>query len=494
MEGISYSCSICQRICKNKRGLARHETKCKNNNNTTCSYCNETFSRLSCLLKHQDVCVEYKLHTLKKRLKEEYEDRIQNILEEKEKTILELRQEKEEAITQSNQIILQKDKALTLMKQEWDRDVKCKVSLYEHDLKIAQTTVQEQSQKIKEFEKETTKLKSLVEEQQATINMDRLKIISILERSNDKQPTSIVSNNNSVNNNNNSVNHIYQLQVFDPSMFQGRINPPDVTIKNVNDLLDYMFRLGVSNSYRLTDKSRGTGIWSKLGIGEIKDPKCAELANYTVDTLLEDIQRQKAYWIGEHERLSSLPEKDQYRIRELQKLIDFCDQLTHKDEKIMKNIQQIYAKRGKSKTDTSVDKVYDMTYVSFCQQISNAMIPHITKWIDLSPYELGLYLKERIGSGYQTEPASQEQLFIIIKDDSNQKHIIHAKDFEPLFQPILDDIFQLEYVRNVFVDVLTNKTTLSQPNVERWIEYFLSEGGSDTRDITNEVMRGLVQI
>ena len=61
------------------------------------------------------------------------------------------------------------------------------------------------------------------------------------------------------------------MQCLDPSMIQGKIDPPHYVIGSVNDLMRMLRSLGIRNTYRVNDKSRGTLSWNKPKEGEQYD-------------------------------------------------------------------------------------------------------------------------------------------------------------------------------------------------------------------------------
>ena len=80
--------------------------------------------------------------------------------------------------------------------------------------------------------------------------------------------TSSVYTTNTTNNTLNQT--VFQLQTLDANVFQGKIEPPDIMVNNVNDLVKHLFSFGFSNYYRISDVSRGNAIWYKPGAGRNK--------------------------------------------------------------------------------------------------------------------------------------------------------------------------------------------------------------------------------
>jgi hypothetical protein len=281
-----------------------------------------------------------------------------------------------------------------------------------------------------------------------------------------------------------------QLQCFESSMIQGRIQPPGYVIGNVDDLVRMLRSLGVRNCFRVNDKSRGTISWHKPGEGEIRDPNAEQFLTHVIDSLNTDLIKEKSYYEEELKALYNADEQDLYQIDESRGFVNFCSELLKKKPETLKKIKRELIKQGKSKNDSEVDQVFEVTYNKFVTSIIMALFPLMMDWIDKSFYEIGRLLGEKTKDYYHTEGASREKLYIVIHSDSNTSKRVDSKKMMSYISEALETVIDSELIERSFEDVFSKNKDLNQERVQEVLKYMKTQ----TLPETKEIMRGIVSL
>ena len=492
MEVVQNCCSKCGKECKDKRGVSIHEAKCGKTKAPICPHCNTEFSCLASLHNHLERCKIYKQQIIDREQKQK-EDLIR---QEYDKNINELKNQlldlqksfKTQLSTRETQLELSKKEKEEVIKditEKWKQDVKVNNKLRDDDLNSMHKELQEYKIKTSKLESENAELKKKKENDDMNFRYDKNRLVDVIvELQKSKQYPQITNNQQ-----NNVQQTVFQLQLLEPTIIQGRIKPPDMIVHDINELVSHLLKLGMRNYYRISDVSRGNAIWYKPGTGKVKDHKCKELANFIADTLTEEIRSQQAYYEQQLEyKLREIP-NDQYVIDMLRDCIKFCNSICSKDDKSMFELGELLIKKGRAYSDTNIDFIQDITYIKLISSISNALFPKMTEWIEKTPYELGVYLSKYMSNYYHTEGGSREKLFIFIKDDNDNNHMVYSEHFQPiLIQSAQDDFTQSKSVLTL-IHLLTTKTNLNQDRVNEWIHYF----STPEESITKEIIRGIIR-
>jgi hypothetical protein len=294
------------------------------------------------------------------------------------------KQEQDKIVKTELQELQDKLKEIELKHQKEIKDLNVKIrSDYEEQIKMRDKDLNQYYNEInsaKDILKEKEKFIDYIQGQlnESKVDLHTVREINAKLSMKDTTTTTIINNDNRV-----------QLQSLDPSMIQGRIQPPDYVIGTVNDLVSMLRSLGVRNCFRVNDKSRGTLSWNKPGEGEIRDPKGDQLLTHIIDSLSDDLTKEKCYFEEELKKLYESEEQDLYQINESRIFVNFCTQLLHKDPDILKKIKKELVKQGRIKGDPEQDQIREVSYNKFITSILTTLFPKILVWIEMSFFELG---------------------------------------------------------------------------------------------------------
>jgi hypothetical protein len=247
--------------------------------------------------------------------------------------------------------------------------------------------------------------------------------------------------------------------------------------------------LGVRNSYRVNDKSRGTLSWNKPGEGEIRDPNGEQLLCHIIDSLDTDLTKEKCYYEEELKKLYKADERDQYLINEAHDFVSFCTSLLRKDPNILKEIKKELIKQGRDKNDPQVDEIREVSYNKFINSIGVALFPKIYEWNEMTFFELGRHLGKKAKDYYHLEGASRKELYIVVHtDNNNNKQIFSDKLTEYISEAIE------RFIENQTLDQILTEALLHKPNQKERAEAMAKYILEPTLQETEEIMRGMVSL
>jgi hypothetical protein len=502
-----FICDKCGKECKDKRGLTVHSNKCTANRHFICEFCNLELSTSYNLSVHITRCKTLKtqkelmtkeeilslqsdLQTSKNeivrllRIQQETKDTVSNY-ETKIKDI-QYDYENKLKIYQSNQQSELKDKEsihqkeLSDLKTALQNDFSQQLKIRDNDLSSYHKDIGDLTEKLRDKEQQLDDLKEV----NKTLLVDNRTLINTMSTLSLKDTT---TNNTIINQPSYHDNRI-QLQCFDPSMIQGRINPPNYVIGNVDDLVGMLRSQGVRNCFRVNDKSRGTISWNKPGEGEIRDPNAEQFLTHVIDSLNSDLIKEKSYYEEELKALCSADDLDMYQIDESRGFVNFCSELLKKKPETLKKIKRELIKQGKSKNDPEVDQVHDVTYTKFVTSIILALFPNILDWIDKSFYEIGRLLASKTKDYYHTEGASRHKLYIVIHSDNNTNKRTESKHLISYLSEAMNCVFDSELVERSFENILITHKGLNAERVQDVLNYIKNP----SIEVTKEIMRGLI--
>ena len=469
-ENTSCRCPRCDKECKDKRGLSVHLKKCENSKPLICEHCNQEFSRTYGLSLHLTRCKAIKQQNIEKELAQK-ED-LNKVLYETEvhnKHLQDKLNEKEDIIkTQAKQL----EDLKLLFRKDYEQQLKMRdddINKYHSDLNTA-------TRDLKEQQKEVEHLKQQLNQR----NIEFQTILDLYSKLSlkDTTTTNIINNDNRV-----------QLQSLDPSMIQGRINPPDYVVGTVNDLIRMLRFLGVRNCFRVNDKSRGTLSWNKPGEGEIRDPNGDQLLCHIIDSLDTDLTKEKCYYEEELKKLYKADERDQYLINEAHDFVSFCTSLLRKDPNILKEIKKELVKQGRSKNDPQVDEIREVSYNKFVNSIGVALFPKIYEWNEMTFFELGRFIGKKAKGYYHIEGASREDLYIVVHTDNNNNKQIFSDKLMEYITEAIKRFIDSQTFQQILSEALLHSPKQKE-RVEAMVKYILEP----TLKETEEVMRGMVSL
>lgn len=439
-------CSKCGKECKDKRGLSIHEGKCTGPEQFVCMYCNVGFCSKHSLSRHSKTCKHV----------EDYEAK-----EEKKEKIQEL-----------------EDKISSIMIRQKTLD-----QCHEYDIKRRQEAEDSLIKEKKEMETKIDSLSKLVSElEQERLSLlreikgDKTRALELASKIADNTGSSYVQNHTIQNIQHNHFNTF----PFDPSFIQGRISPPDVTVIDTQGLVHHLFNLGLSNYFRIGDKTRKTARWIKSDGEVVKtDSQCKELSNHIVKALKDEMVSQKAYFQQELDYYQGRDILDHEKINELEECISFCTSVINEEQYFIKDLGNIIADRGKNKEDTSLDTVKEYTFYKFTSKLESILLSNLSEWVDLSFFEMGKYIGKRLTGFYYKEGASEENLYIIIQRDDDRNVITYSLKLQDhIKKSVHEKMFKLEnsdMIKQLFMfhkypRAMEKYQYLENPSIEQTLE------------------------
>ena len=463
------SCDRCGKECKDKRGLTLHIKKCDGKKPNQCEFCNEEFANQYSLAVHLTRCKIIKAQNKEKEVIA------------REETIKRL-SSKEEETRQLNERL----KEMELKYQKDLEDIKKSLRIdYDQQLKLRDTDLTSIMNDYKDMEKNLKVMETKVEMLEAEkkfLLVDKQTLTELNSK------LSLKDTNTTIINQHNNDNRV-QLQCLESSMLQGRINPPDYVIGNVDDLVRMLRSLGVRNCFRVNDKARGTISWNKPGEGEIRDPNAEQFLTHVIDSLNNDLIREKSYYEEELKALCSADDLDMYQIDESRGFVNFCSELLKKKPETLKKIKKELIKQGKTKNDPEVDQVYQVTYTKFVSSIIMALFTSMLAWSEKSFYEIGRFLGSKIKDYYHTEGASREKMYIVIHSDNNGNKRVDPKKLMSYVSEAFNLVIDSEIVERLISELILYKSS-NPENTEAIVKYIQTP----TLPETKEIMRGIVSL
>jgi hypothetical protein len=465
MSSDQNTCDKCGKLCKDKRGLTLHMKACEGRIDLHCEFCHKEFANPYSLSIHISRCSESK-----KNIKEKdqaVKSELQQLQEKLKETELKLQQERKEAEVKRKQELKDLNQKV---RAEYEQQLKMRdddLKSFYNELNSSKQSLQEKDKQMQQLERELNDKK-----------VDYRTILDLYGKLSMKDTNTMIIQDNRV-----------QLQSLDPSMIQGRIEPPEYVVGTVNDLVRMLRSLGVRNCFRVNDKSRGTLSWNKPGEGEIRDPTGDLLLSHIIDSLDSDLTKEKCYYEEELKKLCEADEQDQYLINEAQDFVSFCTSLLRKDPNILKEIKKQLVKQGRVKGDTEVDEIREVSYNKFINSITKSLFPNIFKWNEKTFFELGRFLGSNIKDYYHIEGASREELYIVIHSDGNTRKQIFS---DKLMEYITESIERL--IDNNTLQHLLTEALLHEPKNKERVDKMSNYILCPTLEETKEIMRGIVSV
>lgn len=482
-------CPKCGKQCRDKRGVTIHLKKCGDIKEFICNACNAEFTAHNSLLVHYNRCKIIKQQNQEKEIAKQQESLKLELLEKQERILSDVEKkdnELQKLQDKLKEIELKHEQDLKesmLKHQEELKDLNVKIrSDYEEQIKMRDKDLNQYYNEINSAKDILKEKEKFIDYIQGQLNESKVDLHTVREinakLSMKDTTTTIINNDNRV-----------QLQSLDPSMIQGRIQPPDYVIGTVNDLVSMLRSLGVRNCFRVNDKSRGTLSWNKPGEGEIRDPKGDQLLTHIIDSLSDDLTKEKCYFEEELKKLYESEEQDVYQINESRIFVNFCTQLLHKDPDILKKIKKELVKQGRIKGDPEQDQIREVSYNKFITSILTTLFPKILVWIEMTFFELGQYIGRKIKDRYHLEGASREDLYIVVHTDGGGRKQIFSKKLMFYITEAIAMAIESDLVEEMLTEILLFKAV----NKER-VEMMLNYIKNPSLDETVEIMKGIVSL
>ena len=462
---MSSICSKCGRECKDQRGLTIHENKCGLEKNTTCIHCHVMFSSYDNLNRHLLVCKVLKQQNEekeRKRISDEYNEQIKSLIIEHQSSLknqeADFNKRYNDALSsfkaQEIESSRRHDTMINMCKED-QRILSIEKETLRHKIKELEDTVKEQKGKIKELEKKNDTFSH---------NM-----IEFAKKATDKTGTTIYQNQCT------SVQTNLQLQHFDASLLRDKIVPPNHMIYNVGQLVEHVHRFGIGNMYRSVDRSRNTIIWVNQDGSEIRDSNCSQFREQILEAIDGDLKRQLLYQQERAEKLEKIEGSDHIdELISVRRNIVFCRNLLERNGKVMKELQKEISKKGKNKSDTTMDVPRLVGYTTFHTCIEDLLLQTFYEWIGLSFDAFGRWLSIKLVDQIETEGSVlyQETKFIVIKNDEGQPYMMYTKEFGQLVQQIYTENISVK-ARQILTQCINShleKESCNSIAMLKWLE------------------------
>lgn len=521
---MSHSCSRCGKECKDKRGLTIHEKKCGSDPSQlySCDYCNTTYTSKQNLHRHQEKCMDYLFYVKQEEVRIQLEKRYKDTIDTLKQEISEIQHARHNYGQQVEEIKEQYQKELDVIRTKTakeEAELRKKILFLQEDVKRTETSKQAMVNMVihekDQIAKELEEIKELYQQQKVIVeelrkenkdlSIERKEINQKMIIFAEKATTNAGSTTILQSNYSNHISNNLHLQHFNPSIIMGHITPPDVIIRSVSQLVDHIMKLGFSNFYRISDRSRKSILWYDEDGNPVKDSNCSMIARRVISTLRPELDRQQAFLEQDVERYSKQNNRDETRLLSMRKDLSFTRSLKEQDKMLMKDLQTEIASRAKNKNDTTVDTPKVISYINFCTRLENILLPDLTEWIDMDNKTFGEYVGKQLKDHFQVEGGSSnpEKPYIIITSDDGIKKVLYADDFLHMLRQSLEIILTTR-VLPVIKDCLLTEKKIDRSRVSAILEWIrpsstLSLSQDDTSvafsecDFGIQIVRALVQ-
>jgi hypothetical protein len=496
------NCPKCGRLCKGKRGYAIHVNKCSEDPdaNKTCPHCNIILSSVHSKERHFSVCLPY--HLFMQR--QEYDKKIELL---NNKHSLEIK-----TLSDTHKSIVQNlNQALDIRQQEIYKSEEQIVAMQREKENLKKTYDTEQK-------KQTREIYLL----RKTIDQKDKEIIyhshNSLELAKTLQSKPAQSTTNNLTNNINTLNqNIVQIYAFDSTKLQNKI-PDNLVFKNTKDLVSFLQSQGITDYYRVTDKSRNNLLWIRDG-EEIKDRGGMALAQKISESIHQDLIYQKER-VQRSLQNPSLSMDDHCYFTSGER---YVSKLIQRSPDEMKNIGKSLSQIGLHCKDSSpaTQRSFLVTeFKVFSNCIRGVLLEEFEHWSYPDFYQLGQILQQKLGdkigeycdqtindrwmyamkmkkSKKLTESfdiETQENIpYIYIYDDNRSRRLMRPKDFANLLTDTIKELLDEDifHTIQVLLDKLlefeeSSIRDKSKQRMEELIEWIQDPSYFDQQEETGE--------
>ena len=517
-----FSCERCNKVCKDKRGLAIHNSKCKDvpvETIPTCKYCNAEFKTIYSLHSHYTSCQELKIFNIKEELKIHYQTILKDQQHQSEKEVNDIKNHYDIVIkdiqneftkkysqyestikniqTEAETRYLHYESTIKDLQNSSDKrysqyEEKIRMLNIQHDMSIKSLSEEHcrhvtQIKSLEDTIKTITSQKTTLEAKIADLENKTYHFMNayIQKDQREKAPT-IINNNHSGNN-----NHI-TLQL-DVSAFVGKIQPPHVMVGNVDQLLNLLQQNGLTKYYTVTDRSRKSLTWIDEKGDEIKDTNGTQMVTKLLKCIEPDITRQIQFQQEEVNQLRARKDAHNFTeaIQDRNNSIQFCQSLfAPVDNKLMNKITKGITAIAKTKKDKSVDTPPQAPgFKNLIASLVTALFPEVNKWFTLSPSTFGAYLYKHLRDIVHVEQPCLVNKTLYILNDQNAREKLSSRQFAKIIQDAIEEVFT-PMVRNIVLhlySVRLNRTTEQEERQNQMIDWI----DNLTQPFSDQIVEGI---
>lgn len=465
-----YKCDLCGKHCKDKRGLGIHSANCKHTQLFNCTYCNTQLKTYKNLNNHYITCVEYRIHQIQlkynadtDKLKSDYEAKINDL--------------RQQHINETSKLESEFEFKMSIEKREHNQQLHFAEQRCDNILKMS-------SDDMRRIQEERDQLQEDKKQQQKRIQ-DLESKINQLERKNDLYIQAYIKKDQSQQGeaktviqytNNNHTNNNIHLQHFDPSCFSDKIRPPEVMIRNVDQLIDLLNSNGFRNFYRVTDRSRKSLLWYDQQGKEIRDTNGSQIASTILQVLEPSITSQISYLEKQVEHYRSLPNQEEYidKLQENYETINFCKSLLAPfGKRVLSKITKGISDIAKNTNDTTLDQPKkNPGFTNVCQSIRALLFPSVSDWINLSPEAFGSYLYSKSPTLFHIEPSFETTRTIFIKNDTEQRKPMSSEQIGDMIHDVITSTL-CEDCKDIVINLVEETTSYNDIHTPAFVEWIL---------------------
>ena len=482
------NCPKCGRLCKGKRGFAIHVKKCSEDPtaNKTCPHCNEVFSSVHSKDRHLAVCLAYHLFTQR----QDYEKKISQLQQTHSLELKEM-SEKHSSVVQTLH------QALDTRQQDLFKTEEQVVSLQREKETLKKTYDNDQ----KKQSREIYLLRKTIEQKDKEIIYHSHNSLELAKTLQSKSVQSTTNNTSNTTNHINTLNqHIVQIYAFDPTKLQNKI-PDTMLFKSTKDLVAFLQSQGITDYYRVTDKSRNNLLWIRDG-EEIKDRGGMALAQRISESIHQDLLLQKER-VQRSLQNTSLSVDDHCYFTSGER---YVSKLIQRSPDEMKNIGKSLSQIGIHCKDTSASTQRSFLVTEFkvfANCIRCVLLEELEHWSYPDFYQFGQLLQEKIGDKigeycdqtindrwmYAMKLKKSKKLqdpfdvenpdnipYVYLYDDNRNRRLMRPKDFAILLTDTIKELFEDDIFHTI------------QVLLDRLLEY----EESNTRELFKQRMEDLI--
>jgi hypothetical protein len=505
----SFECDKCGKVCKDKKGLSRHFSKCRGLAEPVCIYCDIKFTRFSTLDDHLQICSKYQLtkqadeynHQLTKQA-DEYKYQLTKQADEYNHQLTKQADEYNHQLTKQAdeykyQILLlnqQHEKEINDLKQQYEKEVFTNLKDYTMKaFKLEESLGQEKkmTEHYRNYALEREcKVKQLEEEKRTTADTHKEEILELKKnlkeavhlREEERQDVRYMirknpslgggqlsakhsnnTNTNTTNSNNTNVTNNYHILNFDPSKLHNKMTDNSF-IGNDQQFADLIVK-HISDHFRVTDSSRSNLVWRDETGKEIKDSGGKQLVNRVIDEIKPDFVKQMERVVHRLQTPNQMFEETEY----YNNVSKFTADVIEKKASRVTGIGKKIGKIGKHINDSSLStNMYgDNTYFLIISAIEKLFQLNIFEWFDKDIVTLvrcfGMYLKEHIKG--RSDP-KQSPSYVYLNNDNCRKMRLHSRDCYILLQLSLSSLLCSNDNKAFVKDLLYKPISLTSSSEE----------------------------
>jgi hypothetical protein len=328
------------------------------------------------------------------------------------------------------------------------------------------------------------------------------------------QPTNTMNTTNNINTLNQNIVQIY---AFDATKLQNKI-PDRLIFKSTKELVSFLQNQGITDYYRVTDKSRHNLLWIRDG-EEIKDRGGMALAQKISESIHQDLLSQKEL-VQRSLQDPALSVDDHCYFTSGER---YVTKLIQRSPDEMKNIGKTLSQIGthcKDNSSANQQSFISTEFKTFSSGIRTVMLEEFENWSYPDFYKFGKILQQKLGdklgeycdqtvndrwiyamrlkkSKRLDEPFDLETNenipYIYVYDDNRNRKLMRPKEFSSLLSETIKEIFDDEIFHTIqmlldklldFEDPKTREE--SKQRMEELVEWIQDPSYFDQQEETGE--------